>query len=99
MRPSHSSDKARSWIRSTPRALGAAAALGIGLGGAAGCSVLYDLSTTQCNIDTDCAALGTDLICGSNHVCAPKPAEQGCDSNAYCLDRPDNIGESACIIE
>jgi hypothetical protein len=59
--------------------------------GVTSCSVIYDLSTEQCNVDADCASRGDGLVCKDN-LCSAQ-----CLTNAECLDRPDNIGESACV--
>lgn len=52
--------------------------LALGLAYAAGgCSFLYDLGTSQCDIDDDCAALGADFadtVCDvEHHVCIDDP--------------------------
>ena len=60
-----------------------------------GCSLLYDLSTSQCSVNADCASVGEGLICGSEHFC--QIDNSGCATHIDCLDRQDNIGESACI--
>jgi len=62
-----------------------------------GCSLLYDLSTSQCSVNAECASFGEGLVCGADHLCQIDTS--GCATNLECLDRPDNIGESACIKE
>jgi len=48
---------------------------------AGGCSVLYDLSTTQCDVDADCAALGAEFentVCDAKaHVCVDDTSSTG----------------------
>jgi hypothetical protein len=59
----------------------------------AGCSLLYDLNATQCQVDADCAHISDGLICGSNHVC--KLDDTGCGTNSECLDQNGPL--NACI--
>lgn len=58
-----------------------------------GCSLAYDLSLDQCTVDADCAAIGQDLICGTDNVC--KLDDRGCEDNAQCID--ENQTESVCV--
>jgi hypothetical protein len=60
-----------------------------------GCSLLYDLSTTQCTANADCSSFGEGLVCGAEHFCQIDTS--GCGTHAECLDDPDNFGLSACI--
>ena len=94
MTPSPVSEALKSWPRrlralSTPLGLVAASAV------LHGCSLAYDLSTTQCNVNADCESIAEGLVCGPEHLCQIDTS--GCASNAECLDAPDNFGLSACI--
>lgn len=48
-----------------------------GLYGANACSVLYDLNTTQCEVDADCDGLGFRNTVCRNKVCVPEAAGAG----------------------
>lgn len=79
---------------------GAAAAIAASGWMVASCSLIYDLSTEQCSTDVDCTARGgvfADMVCRQN-VCEI-PAVTGCDTNAQCIDAPDNFGEPAACID
>lgn len=82
--------RVRAW-----RALLLPATLFAAVGGVAGCSVLYDLSTSQCSTNEDCAVFGEGILCVSN-VCQ-EPEITGCATHAECMARPDISGETACI--
>ncbi|HEU4579972.1 MAG TPA: hypothetical protein VFS67_17050 [Polyangiaceae bacterium] len=88
------SEALKSWPRRLP-----ALSIPLGLVAAAavlhGCSLAYDLSTTQCNVDADCESIGEGLVCGPEHLCQIDTS--GCATNAECLDAPDNFGLTACI--
>jgi len=60
-----------------------------------GCSLFYDLSTSQCSVDADCSSFGEGLVCGAEHFCQIDTS--GCATHAECLDDPNNFGLSACI--
>jgi hypothetical protein len=51
----------------------AASAAVLGTLGGAGCSLLYDLSSEQCNASTDCAHFGAGYSCNAVHVCEAPP--------------------------
>lgn len=84
----------------------------ITLGLVSACSLVYDLSADQCEINADCDALGGDFRgreCRAG-VCVVTGSGQnggnggggaggagGCTSNAECLDAPDRLGLTACL--
>lgn len=78
---------------------GAAAAIAASGWMVASCSLVYDLSTEQCNTDLDCTSKGgvfADMVCVQN-LCEP-PTQSGCNSNVECIEREGNFGQpSACI--
>lgn len=80
-----------------PRGLALAALVALALGTLDACSLLYDLSTEQCSQTSDCAALGasfSEYVC-IEHLCRPSTEAGYCDTNASCLDAPDNPGDPA----
>lgn len=89
MTPSPVSEALKSW----PRRL-RALPIPVGLLCAAvlhGCSLAYDLSTSQCSVNADCESIGQGLICGADHVCQVDTS--GCATNEECL----TDGLAACI--
>jgi hypothetical protein len=80
-----------------PRVLARAALVALAIGTLDACSLLYDLSTEQCSQTSDCGALGaafSEYVC-VNHLCRPSTDAGYCDTNASCLDAPDNPGDPA----
>ncbi|HWO08422.1 MAG TPA: hypothetical protein VNN80_03050, partial [Polyangiaceae bacterium] len=60
-----------------------------------GCSVLYDLSTEQCSIDADCAALGPDF---EGMACVQHICQAACETNSDCIDSLGNGNVAwACV--
>lgn len=72
----------------------------LGLAYASGCSLLYDLGTSQCETDTDCRLKGgafKDTVCEANLCVSPDSGTGGqgqggegpseCATNAECIDK------------
>lgn len=84
----------------------------LALGMTSACSLVYDLSADQCELDGDCVVKGLGNKCVAG-VCDPSSSSTGgmgagggsggdggkggCTSNAECLDAPDRLGLTACI--
>jgi len=82
----------------------------LGAGLLAACSLLYDLSADQCEIDADCAAIGLPGRCVAG-VCTPTNMQTGgtgggggseagtggCKTNKDCLGEETIIDPSVCI--
>jgi hypothetical protein len=83
----------------------------VGVGLVSACSLVYDLSDDQCEINADCDALGGDFRgreCRAG-VCVPTGNQSGgnggggaggsggCTSTRECLESPDRLGLTACI--
>src|SRR5688572_24502448 len=80
----------------------------LALGMTSACSLVYDLSADQCELDGDCAVKGLGNKCVAG-VCDPSSSSTGgvgggggggaggCTSNAECLDAPDRLGLTACL--
>ena len=82
------------------------------LGMTSACSLVYDLSADQCELDGDCVVKGLGNKCVAG-VCDPSSSSTGgmgagggsggdggkggCTSNAECLDAPDRLGLTACL--
>ncbi len=65
-----------------------------------GCSVLYDLSTTQCTVDADCAGFdrAEPLVCDVGlGIC--KAQEFECRTNQDCIDSQEFFGSAAACIQ
>jgi hypothetical protein len=81
----------------------------LALGMTSACSLVYDLSADQCELDGDCVVKGLGNKCVAG-VCDPSSSNVGgmgggggsggsggCTSNAECLDAPDRLGLTACL--
>ncbi len=84
----------------------------LALGMTSACSLVYDLSADQCELDGDCVVKGLGNKCVAG-VCDPSSSSTGgigggggggggggsggCTSNAECLDAPDRLGLTACL--
>jgi hypothetical protein len=62
-----------------------------------GCSVLYDLGTSQCSTDADCAAW-PGLICSQTTQLCEEPVYE-CVTNQDCLDAQNSFGAAAACIQ
>lgn len=94
MTPSPVSEALKFWprrLRALPIPLGLVCAAAV----LHGCSLAYDLSTSQCSVNADCESIGEGLVCGPEHLCQIDTS--GCADNAECLNDENNIGLSACI--
>ena len=95
MTPSPVSEALKSWprrLRTLPIPLGLVCAAAL----LHGCSLAYDLSVNQCDVNADCESIGEGLICGPQHIC--EIDNTGCLNNAECLDDENSVSLlSACI--
>jgi len=83
-------------------------ALLLSVGAVSACSLVYDLSADQCEVNADCEALGPEFAnreCRAG-VCVPREGGSsgggggpsgGCSKSSECLDDPANLGPTACI--
>lgn len=81
--------------RSVLRALLASTAILGGGAWALGCSLLHDLSTSQCAVDADCAAW-PGLVCRES-LCQEPDFE--CVTNSDCLESEEFFGRAAACIQ
>jgi hypothetical protein len=81
----------------------------VAVGLSSACSLVYDLSSDQCELDTDCDALGGDFrgrkcvagVClasgGGATGGSGGMSAGGCASTAECQKIPENFGNTVCI--